>query len=76
MDGKCSLKDPLFGRQGAVVCCTPHNMCERHQCPFEPGWLPDESAYINIMPPNLQVTIVIRPTANVQESLARYIHSH
>ena len=39
-----------------VVCCALHNMCGRHQCPFEPGWLPDESSYINTTPPKLQVT--------------------
>ena len=74
MDGKCSLKDPVFVRQVAVVCCALHNMCERHQCPFEPGWLPDESSYINTTPPNLQVTTVIGSAASVREALARYIH--
>ena len=74
MDGKCALKDPVFTRQVAVVCCALHNVCERHQCPFEPGWLPDESAYINTMPLNLQVTSVIGSAANVREALAKHIH--
>ena len=74
VDGKCSLKDPVFVRQVAVMCFALHNMCERHQRPFEPGWLPDESSYIKTTPPNLQVTAVIGPAANVREALARYIH--
>ena len=74
MDGKCSIKDPVFVRQVAVVCCALHNMCKRHQCPFEPGWLPDESSYTNTTPINLQVTAVIGPAANVRAALARYIH--
>ena len=74
MDGKCSLKDPVFVRHVAVVCCALHNICERHQCLVEPGWLPYESAYINTTPPSLQVTAMIGPAANVQEALARYIH--
>ena len=45
MDGKYSLKDPVLVRQVAVVCCTLHNMCEKHQCPFEPGWLHDERSW-------------------------------
>ena len=74
MDGKCTIKDPVFVRQVAVVCCALHNACERHQCPFEPGWLPDESVYIDTTPPNLQVTAVIGSAASVRGALARHIH--
>ena len=74
MDGKCTIKDPVFVRHVAVVCCALHNVCERHQCPFEPGWLPDESVYVDTTPPNLQVTAVIGSAASVREALARHIH--
>ena len=75
MDGKCTLKDPVFVRQVAVVCCALHNICERHQCPFEPGWLPEESDYIDTTPPNFQVIAVIGSAASLREALARHIHS-
>ena len=75
MDGKCTLKDPVFVRQVVVVCCALHNICERHQCPFEPGWLPEESDYIDTTPPNLQVIAVIGSADSLQEALARHIHS-
>ena len=38
MDGKCSLKDPVFVRRVAVVCCALHNNCERHQCIRLASW--------------------------------------
>ena len=69
MDEKCSV----FVRQVSVVCCALHNMCKGHQRPFEPGWLPHESAYINTTPPNLQVTAVIGPAANMREALDTFI---
>ena len=47
MDGHCNANDPVFVRQVAIVCCGLHNVCERHPCPFEPGWLPDPSAYVD-----------------------------
>lgn len=37
---KCNLNDPVFARRVALVCCALHNVCERHQCPFEDNWLP------------------------------------
>ena len=74
MDGKCNLKDPVFTRQVAVVCCALHNVCERHQCPFEPGWLPDDSAYISTTPLNLQISSVIGSAASVRDALATYMH--
>ena len=49
MDGRCSLRDPVFARQVAVVCCGLHNICKRHQCAFKEGWLPDEGAYVNLL---------------------------
>ena len=47
MDGHCNANDPVFVRQVAIVCCGLHNVCERHPCPFEPGWLPNPSAYVD-----------------------------
>ena len=46
MDGRCMLNDPVFARHVAMVCCGLHNVCERHNCAFEPGWLPEEIAYV------------------------------
>ena len=43
---KCTLNDPVFARRVAIVCCALHNICERHQCPFEESWLPEPSACI------------------------------
>ena len=76
MDGQCSLRDPVFARQVAVVCCGLHNICERHQCAFEDGWLPDEGAYINTTPANLHATTVIGSAASVCETIAKFIHRH
>ena len=76
MDGRCMLNDPVFARHVAVVCCGLHNVCERHQCVFEPGWLPDESAYIDTTPANLQATAVIGSASSVREAIARHIHRH
>ena len=47
MEGHCNANDPVFVRQVAIVCCGLHNVCERHPCPFEPGSLPDPSAYVD-----------------------------
>ena len=52
MDGQCRVNDPVFVRKVAMICCALHNVCERHQCPFEPGWLPDECTYVNSRPIN------------------------
>ena len=76
MDGQCKANDPVFVRQVAMVCCALHNVCERHQCPFEAGWLPDESVYINTTPTNLQASMVIGSGANVRDAIAKYIHRH
>ncbi len=60
MDGHCKINDPVFVRQVAMVCCCGlHNICERHQCPFEPGRLPDQSAYVDITPASLQANDVM-----------------
>ena len=48
MDVKCMLRDPVLVRQVEAVRCALHIICERHQCSFEPGWLPDETRYINL----------------------------
>ena len=76
MDGQCRANDPVFVRQVAMVCCALHNVCERHQCPFEPGWLPDESAYINTTTANLQANVVIGSGSNIRDGIAKYIHRH
>ena len=36
-----------------------------HQCMFEPGWLLDESAYIDATPTNLQVPAMIDSASSV-----------
>ena len=76
MNGNCKLNDPVFVRQVAMVCCALHNVCERHQCPFEPGWLPDENAYTASIPTHLQANVVIGPAAGIRDALATYIHHH
>ena len=53
----------VFVRRVALFCCTLHNVCERHQCPFEPSWLPGESMYVNTRPMYLQASVVIGPAA-------------
>ena len=75
MDGKCCLNDPVFVSQVATVCCALHNVCERHQCPFEPGWLPNESAYVNTTPSNSQANVILGSGASVREAIAQYIHA-
>lgn len=59
MDGRCMLTDPVIARQVAVVCCLPHNVCER------PDWLPDEISYIETMPANKQTTAAIASASSV-----------
>lgn len=76
MDGQCKINDPVFVRQVAMVCCALHNVCERHQCPFELGWLPDASAYADTIPANLQAHVVIGSAASVRDAIAKYIHRH
>ena len=36
-----------------------------HQCMFKPGWLLDESAYIDATPTNLQVPAMIDSASSV-----------
>ncbi len=66
MDGRCMVNDPVFARHVAMVCCGLHNVCERHNCAFEPGWLPEESAYVETMLTNLQVTAVVGSASSVR----------
>ena len=69
---KCNLNDPVFARRVALVCCALHNVCERHQCPFEDSWLPDPTAYsITTVIPS---TTVLGSAAFVRDALAKYIH--
>ena len=76
MDGRCATRDPVFARKIAVVCCALHNICERHKCTFEDGWLPDESAYISNTPTHLQTSAVVGAASNIREVLAKHIHKH
>ena len=76
MDGRCTLNNPVYARHVAMVCCGLHNVCERHNCAFEPGWLPEESAYVETTPTNLQVTAVVGSASSVREAIARHIHRH
>ena len=76
MDGQCRVNNLVLVRKVAMVCCALHNLCERHQCPFEPGWLPDESTYVNTRPINLQASVVIGPAAGIRDAIAAYIHHY
>ena len=71
---KCNLNDPVFSRQVALVCCALHNICERHQCPFEDSWLPDPSTYQSTTTSHAQSTAVIGSASSVRDALAKYIH--
>ena len=74
MEGRCGLNDPVFARQVAVLCCALHNICERHQCTFEDGWLPDAGAYISPTPPSLQASTIVGSAASVRDAIAKHIH--
>ena len=76
MDGRCMVNDPVFARHVSMVCCTFHNVCERHNYAFEPSWLQEERAYIETAPTILQVTAVVRSASSVREAIARHIHHH
>ena len=73
MDSRCGTRDPFFARRIAVVCCALHNICERHRCMFEDGWLPDESAYISNTPTILQTSIIIGSASIIRDAIAIYI---
>ena len=75
-NGHCNANDPVFVRQVAIVCCGLHNVCERHQCPFESGWLPDPSAYVDATPASLQTNVVIGSASTVHDAITRHIHHH
>lgn len=72
MDG-CNLNDPVLASRVALVCCALHNICERHQCPFEDSWLPDPSAYTRGTTSQAS-TRVIGSASSVRDALAKYIH--
>ena len=76
MDGRCSLRDPVFARKVAVVCCALHNICERHNCPFEVGWLPDVTAYTSTTPLNMYSSTVVGTASNVRDALAKHVHRY
>ena len=50
MDGPCKVSNPVLVRKVAIVCCALYYICERIRCPFEPVWLPEESAYVHTTP--------------------------
>ena len=75
MDGRCGIRGPVFAKI-AVVCCTLHNVCERHKCMFEDRWLPYESAYISNTPTSLQTSIISGSASIVQDAIASHIHKH
>lgn len=72
IDG-CYLNDLILASRVALVCCALHNVCERHQCPFEDSWLPDPSAYTSGTTAQ-QSTVVIGSASSLRDILARYIH--
>jgi len=74
MHGNCKLNDPVFARQVAMVCCALHNICERHQCPFENGWLPDESALVSTAP--TRRSVISESASSVQEAVAKHVHRY
>ena len=75
MNGTCRINDPLFARRIAMVCSALHNVCERNNCPFEIGWLPEESAYVQITPDNAQ-SASSSVASSVRDAVAKYIHRH
>ena len=71
MDG-CNLNDPTFASRVALVCCALHNVCERHQCPFESSWLPDSNAYTDEPTASQQSSGV--QSVLIRDALAKYVH--
>ena len=69
--GKVWIKQPCLC---PTSCCALHNICERHQCTFEDGWLPDVGAYISPTPPSLQASTIVGSPASVRAAIAKYIH--
>ena len=59
MDGPCKVNNPVLVRKVAMMCCALHNICERHQSPFEPGWLPEEIAYVRTTPAKKVSTVIV-----------------
>ena len=72
MDG-CNLNDPTFASRVALVCCALHNICERHQCPFESTWLPDDSAYTD-GPTSHPSSASVHGSALIRDALSKYVH--
>lgn len=70
------INDPVFVQKYTMVCCALHNICERHQCDFEPGRLPDENTYTDITPSSQQSTSVSGQASSVRDALATFIHRH
>ena len=70
----CRINDPAFARKYSMVCCALHNVCERHQCPFEPSWLPDQSTFVQITPLNQHSSSITGSASSVRDALAKYIH--
>ena len=71
MDG-CNLNYATFASRVALVCCALHNVCERHQCPFENAWLPDSSAYTDGATTSQQSPGI--QSVLIRDALAKYVH--
>ena len=57
------------------MCCALHNVCERHQCPFESSWLPDENSYTIGATTSQQSSGVHSPiSALIRDALAKHVH--
>ena len=75
MTANNNLKNPKFESQVATVACALHNICERHNCPFEEDWLPEDAAYNNdvVGPPHQHV--VDDDAQRVRDTLADWVHA-
>ena len=69
---KSSLRDPVFARRVALVCCALHNVCERHRCPFEESWLPDPTAYTDTS--HITSSQTLGSAASIRNTVAKYVH--
>ena len=69
---KSSLRDPVFARHVALVCCALHNVCERHRCPFEESWLPDPTAYTDTS--HITSSQTLGSAASIRNTVAKYVH--
>ena len=66
------LRNICTSSRVALVCCALHNVCERHQCPFENAWLPDSSAYTDGATTSQQSPGI--QSVLIRDALAKYVH--